>query len=900
MMSGRRPGRTRAAGRAPDQAPPGRGKGFLLRIRLAQGWTSRLSLGLLGVAALLLVAFTAVFVYFYVSYARMVESRLTGQVFQNTSRVFTAPRRIAVGQPMGSADLTAYLERAGYADAQVAGAVGRYRLAGSAVEVHPGPISHFGGRNALRVEFSGRQISRILSLPNRAPQSTAQLEPELLTNLFDSSREKRRLVSFDQLPRILVDAVRSAEDKRFFDHPGFDPIRVVGAAWVDLRRGTKAQGASTITMQVARSFFFSPERTWRRKLSELLMALQLEQRFSKRQIFELYANQVYLGNRGSFAIHGFGEAAQAYFGKDVRELSLGEAAFLAGIIRAPNRYSSPERNPERAAEARDRVLAQMVDNKAVAPEAAEAARRAGLRLVSGAFETSPAPYFVDMVKEHIEERFTDLDLSTQSFRIYTTLDPVLQRAAAEAVEIGMREVDQLLARRAERQRKQAPARGGRVEPVPEAQAALVALDPRTGEIKALVGGRNYGQSQLNRALARRQPGSVFKPFVFAAAFDNSVDGVQPVVTPATTVIDEPTTFFFDDQEYSPNNYGEAFYGPVTTREALVRSMNVATVKIAELIGYYRVVQVARQMGLEARIRPTPAVALGAYEMTPLDVAAGYTVFATGGWRAEPIFLRRVVNAAGQTLREQGPRTRPALDPRVAFLVTSLMQDVVNRGTGSGIRARGFSAPAAGKTGTSHDGWFAGFTSNLLCVVWVGFDDNRELGLSGAASAAPIWAEFMKRATTSPALLASLGYPAAFLPPEGVVATLIDPETLQVATSLCPLTRQEYFIAGTEPAEFCTRHGGHSITQVPPVSWLSGVFGGKRAEPAEPPAGAAPGPPPSASPEKRLAEPVATSSAPAAAAEPQKKKNLLQRAFGILGGSKKEKEKESPKPAQAKP
>ena len=308
----------------------------------------------------------------------------------------------------------------------------------------------------------------------------------------------------------------------------------------------------------------------------------------------------------------------------------------------------------------------------------------------------------------------------------------------------MQNVDKLLAKRYALWKKQG-------QPAPPVQVAMVVIDPRTGEIRALIGGRDYGESQLNHALAHRQPGSVFKPFVYAAAFDNAVQGLQPVVTPVTTVDDIPTTFDFDGKEYTPDNYGQEFYGTVTVRDALIHSLNVATVKVAEMIGYQRVVDVARQMGLGNNIKATPAVALGAYEMTPVDVAAGYTAFAANGMRAEPLFIRSVVTAEGKLVESHAPQSRPVLDPRVAFLTTSLMEDVINHGTGYPVRALGFNAPAAGKTGTSRDGWFAGYTSNLLCVVWVGFDDNRNLGLTGGNTAAPIWGEFMKRAVAQPAV-----------------------------------------------------------------------------------------------------------------------------------------------------
>ncbi|MGA7840899.1 MAG: PBP1A family penicillin-binding protein [Candidatus Acidiferrales bacterium] len=849
-----------------------------MRIRIAPGfWTSRVGLAVLGSVLFAFLAATCVFAYYYIQFGKLIDQRLTGQVFQNTSRVFSAPGHIFVGETMHASDLATYLLRAGYQEGEAEGALGEFKLKGSTLEIRPSSNSYFRGGNAVRVVFSGSAISRITELSDAAPLDSAEIEPELITNLFDSSREKRRVVRFDDLPKDLVDAVLAAEDKRFFEHGGLDIVRVFGAALADLRRGQKAQGASTIDMQVARSFFFTTKREWRRKVKEVLMAVEINQRYSKQQIFELYANEVYLGNRGSFSIRGFGEAAEAYFGKDVRELTLGECAFLAGIIRAPNRYATAERHMDRAEESRDRVLPQMVEDSYITQDQADAAKKAKLRFVNGGVNTGSAPYFVDMVKDHLLENFSETDLETQSFRIYTTLDPQLQRAAAEAIQTGVQGVDKLLAKR-----YAAWAKKG--EPATRVQVALVAMDARTGEIRALVGGRNYGESQLNHALAHRQPGSVFKPFVYAAAFDNAAEGFTPIVTPVTTVDDVPTTFEFDGKEYTPDNYGEEFYGTVTVRDALIHSLNVATVKVAELIGYQRVVNLTRQMGLGANIQPTPAVALGAYEMTPIDVAAAYTPFATNGFRAEPLFLRSVLAADGTVEETAGPRVRAVLDPRVAFLTTSIMEDVINRGTGVTVRSMGFTAEAAGKTGTSRDGWFAGFTSNLLCVVWVGFDDNRDLGLSGSASAAPIWAEFMKRAVALPQYKNTTD----FDPPPGVIAEMIDPKTGELANSSCPQSVQEYFIAGSEPTEVC---GGQVAGS--PSNWLSHLFG-KGSNPPPPPNAAAnqPGQPP-----KPGAKPAAPGDAQAQPATPdaEKKKGLLDKIFGIFGSSKKPADSQKPQP-----
>ena len=859
-----------------------------MRIRVQKGFfTSKIGLTFLGILFGLFLIAGGVFAYYYTKYSRMIDARLSGNVLQNTTQIFSAPEHISAGQAWGPEDLAAYLTRVGYRPVQDAGAIGQFTVQDNTVDIRPSRLSYFGGNNTLAVQFRGKSIRSIKPLAGGSELDTAEIEPELITNLFDSAREKRRPVRYEDLPVLLVDAILSAEDKRFFEHGGFDFIRIVGAAWADLRHtSSHYQGASTITMQVARTFFLSTDRNWRRKLSEAMISIELEQRFNKQQIFELYANEVYLGNRGSFGIRGFSEASVAYFGKDLRQLSLPECAYLAGIIRAPNYYSSADRHPERGVQSRDRVLTQMLDNKYITEEDLQEAKRAPLKIIHTSISGSEAPYFIDMVKDHLLDKYPENELLSENFRVYTTLDPALQRAAAAAIDAGMKNVDLLLAKKYDKWKKEL-AKKGSSEPVPQAQVALVALDPRTGEIKAVIGGRDYGQSQLNHALAHRQPGSVFKPFVYAAAFDNAVDGVQPVITPATTIDDEPTTFEFDGKEYTPNNYGEKFMGRVTVRDALTNSLNVATVKVAELIGYGRVVQVARKMGLGTNILPTPAVALGAYEMTPIDVAAGYTTFATMGTRAEPQFVRIVVNADGTPLEKFTPQTRPALDPRVAFLVDSVLKDVLNRGTGAGVRARGFTLPAAGKTGTSRDGWFAGFTSNLLCVIWVGFDDNRDIGLTGGAVAAPIWADFMTRATS----LAQYRDVKDFTIPDGVQSVLIDPDTLELATPNCPTTREEVYVAGSAPTVFCEVHGGqHLLSSTGSI--LSRVFGG--GDPKAPQVDANGQPIPPHDPNRPAS---ATGQGPApgdpSAESGEKKKNPLQKIFGIFGGKKKEPDKAKP-------
>jgi len=823
-----------------------------------------------AIAALVFLGLIAcVFAYYDVHFGRMIQQRLSGAVFENTSEVYSAPDEIAKGENLRRAELTDRLLRAGYSNTTADSPMGWFRAGHDWMEIHPGPDSYFHGGNAVRVQFGADSIDGITMLADSSAVDSAEIEPLLLTNLFNSSREKRRVLAYGELPKMLVDAVLSVEDKRFFEHPGFDFVRVFGAAWADLHHGARSQGASTIDMQVARSFFFTNQRTWSRKVSETMMALELERRYNKQQIFELYANEVYLGNRGSFAMRGFGEAAQAYFGKDVRDLNLAQCAFLAGIIHSPNRYSAAERHPQRADEARDRGLNAMVENEVINRAQAATARAEPLHFVIGT-DAGTAPYFVDMVRDKLLEDFSESDLTTQSYRIYTTLDPELQRAAQIAVAEGAKNVDALLATKYERWRKKGEA-------VPQVQAGLVALDPQTGEIRALVGGRDYGESQLNHILARRQPGSSFKPFVYAAAFNTALEDQQPVVTPVTMLDDEPTTFTFDGKEYTPNNYGEEFYGNVTVRDALTHSLNVATVKLAEMIGYGRVVEMAKQMRLGPHILATPAVALGAYEMTPLEVAAGYTAFASAGMRAEPLFITEVKNTQGDVLQKVEVERNQVLDPRVAYLVTSLMEDVLNRGTGGSVRRLGFTAPAAGKTGTSRDGWFAGFTSNLVCVVWIGFDDNRDLGLAGGVAAAPLWADFMKLAVTLP----RNRNPQWFAMPSGVVQVSVDPVSGLLATPDCPDPRNEVFIAGTEPTEYCGANGGSL-----PENAAAGVKseGGAGTPPAI--AGRLSAPPLPGDP----SVPGRPGESPA---ETAKKKGIFQKFFGIFGGSKRAPEPASP-------
>ena len=796
-----------------------------------------------------------VFTYYYVKYSRLIESKLAAGPFANTSMLFAAPRTVDVGDIADPQEIATDLRHSGYSESPN-NRMGYFTLKPEEIDVYPGPDSYFK-RDEGVIKFEGRKVTHIISLADNTDRTEYTLEPELISNLFDKNREKRRLVRYEDIPPVLVHAVVSAEDKRFFQHSGFDPIRIIKAAWVDVREHRYAQGASTLSQQLARSFWLDNDKTWRRKIPEVLITMHLEQKLKKEQIFEYYANQVPLGHRGSFGIRGFGEAAQVYFGKDVSKLTLAEAATLAGLIQQPS-FTNPFRWPERAKARRNVVLKLMRENSYISDEEYEAAIATPVVLVKQGLDSAEAPFFVDLVNDALIEKFPDYNFQSNTYRVYTTLDPNLQRDAAEAVRIGMEEVDQRIKGR----KKRDPS-------YPDPQCALIAIDPQTARVLALIGGRNYGTSQLNRILAKRQPGSSFKPFVYAAALNTALSNNGPVITPATMITDEPTTFYFDGKPYSPSNFEHKFYGNVSLRDALAHSLNVATVKLAEQTGYDAIVDLARRAGMNLDIHPTPAVALGSYEVTPLEIAGAYTIYANHGVYSKPYFVSDIASDHGSVIFDNQPEHRDVLDPRVAFLMDQLLEEVVRSGTGAAVWSRGINFPIAGKTGTSHDGWFAGFTSKLICIVWVGFDDNRELNLEGAHSALPVWAEFMKRAHEH----REYHNVSEFEAPAGVVGVQIDPASGQLATAACPKVRTEYFIEGTQPVEQCQLHGGGGMR-------VAGWETGQPARSSDQNAAAA-----GAGSQQRLARTAEpTGNAPDSASQPQappKRKGFFERLRGIF-------------------
>jgi penicillin-binding protein 1B len=759
-----------------------------------RGWlvlAFRVAVLLVGVV---LITCVSIFSWYYIKYQPIVDERLNKPIFATTAKIFAAPREVRPGQKLKENLIANELREAGYTTdgASKPSPLGTFSQSEEEISVHPGPES-FHSQDGAVIHISGDVVQSIDD-DKGEKLASYELEPLLITGLSDdANRTKRRLITYDEMPSNLVQATLAIEDRRFFEHSGVNYGRLIEAVYRDVASGQKQQGGSTLTMQLARGFFLTPEKRIKRKLIEIVITFQLEHRFTKKQIFEMYANQINLGQRGSFSIDGFGEAAQAYFGKDVRQLDLAECATLAGIIQRPN-YFNPFRHPDRTIERRNLVLDSMVETGAITKDQAERAKAESLHLTPGSVDASEAPYFVDLVHEQLVQKLGERDFNREGLHIYTSLDPDLQREATAAIDSTIHVVDERVDKL---HKKHKP---GETWSYP--QVALVALNPHTGQVLALVGGRSYGTSQLNHAVAKRPTGSIFKPFVYASAFNTSLEGTvlsgqTKVFTQLTMLNDQQTTYNVGDQEYTPRNFEGEYHDEVTARYALQKSENNATIGLAALVGFDRVAELARAAGVKSA-RGTPSMAIGSYDATPLDMAGAYTTFANGGLHIDPWMLASVRTATGDIVSDYTPTSKQLLDPRVAFLTTDMLENVINHGTGAATRARGFKNPAAGKTGTDHDAWFAGYTSNLLCIVWVGNDDYTDIKIQGADAAAPIWAEFMKKAVQLP----QYSDTHDFSPPEGVTVVNIDKVSNLLADAACPDDAEMAFLDGTAPTDTC--------------------------------------------------------------------------------------------------
>jgi penicillin-binding protein 1B len=703
-------------------------------------------------------------------------------------RLYTAPFQLKTGLSLKTARLPERLQRLGYRPvSDTVASAGDYHLTSEALTIflHAQPEA-FVKANVVTLDLQEGLVTQVLSEPDRTPIFPVFLEPELISGLRGASRQVREWIPLAQMPERLVEAILAVEDRRFYSHVGIDPVAVGRAVWRNLTKGGVVQGGSTITQQLAKNLFYSPARTFVRKVKEALAAIVLESKYRKREILESYLNEIYLGQAGFVSIYGVGEAAHRYFGKSLDELTTGEIAMIAGLIKGPNTFA-PTKHRELAQQRRDVVLRLLRDQGKVTEEEWKSAVNEPVRVVPPDDALAEAPYFVDTVLRQVEEAVgTPLP---EGLRIDSTLDSLLQQSAAEGLEQGLARLERAY-----------PALKGSEQPL---QGAVVVLDPSTGAIVALVGGRDYRVSQFNRAVqAHRQAGSLFKPFVYLAAFEASRTGMPPYMTPASLLADEPVTFESENGRWSPQNYDKQFRGNVTLRNALEQSLNVPAVRVAKAVGTQPILDVIRQLGVTTVMTNDLSLALGSPAVSLLDMVTAYGTMANGGIFVRPTSLRAASDREGMTLWTATPERRQAVSPQAAYLVTSLLEGVVRRGTAAKAKVLGLTGAIAGKTGTTdgyRDAWFVGYTSDLVIGVWVGFDDERAIRLTGSQAALPIWMDIARRMLPEQAV--------PFSPPAGVVARAIDPKTGQLATSQCPERVDEVFIEGTEPTVYCEVHGG---------------------------------------------------------------------------------------------
>ncbi len=739
---------------------------------------------------------------------RVVEARFAGRLFSVPSRVYGGPLLLYPGLDTRRARLLARLHRLNYHPAAPDAPLepGTYRVSGARLAIARRPFrwphrSDPGGRVDLELDPRGR-IVRIADAVG-AERQTFELEPELIASFRGVSGEDRRLVTQRDVAPALVSAILSIEDQRFHDHGGIDARRILGAMLANLRRGRVVQGGSTITQQLVKNFFLTPERALTRKLREAAMALILERNHDKDEILDAYLNEVYMGQRGSVAFHGMGEAAFHYFAREAPDLDLHECALLAGLIAAPNHFA-PRRHPERARARRDLVLRVMLERGEIDQADHARAVASGLGVVPAPPDTELAPYFVEHVRQELARAHGEELLQGEGLAVFTTLDPELQRAANAAVGEGL-----------ERLERAHPGLRREASPL---QAAVVALAPRTGEILALVGGRSWRDSQFNRATqALRQPGSVFKPIVALAAFTHEQS--LPRITPATALEDAPLSFEMPHGTWTPQNYDGEFRGRVSLRRAVEESINVPIARLGLAIGPEQIVDTARRLGVRSPLEPLPSLALGSFELTLLEAATSYAALAAEGVVPAVRGYTEVLHPDGTVLERRERSFERRFDPAAVYLVTSLLQGAVDRGTGRGLRARGFVGDIAGKTGTSsgyRDAWFVGFTPDIVIGVWVGFDDGEGLGLPGAVAALPIFGDVLEAARGKDS-------GARFARPPGVVEVEIDPESGLRAALGCP-GPPEVFLDGTAPLRQCgpaRRDGPGPLERL--RGWIEGVL-----------------------------------------------------------------------------
>ncbi len=734
----------------------------------------------LGVVAILF--WTSYFLYLY----KEVKERFESRRWSVPARVFSATVPLYPGQSLALLQLRQMLEERRYQAAlKEPLRAGEYKISKASLAVYlrefkfPG---HSLSSQRVQFEFQQNRIQRIRN--SQGDLAFLELEPIEIARLFGPKRESRLLLNIQQVPRHLIDAVVAIEDHRFYEHGGLDWVGVLRAIWADLLARRVVQGGSTITQQLVKNYFLEPERSLKRKFLEASMSMIIEAMYEKDEILEMYLNEIYLGQRGSVAVHGMGEAARFFFGRNVEDLALPEAATLAGMIQAPNSYS-PFTHPEATIERRNTVLKRMLDLNKISAEEYDKARLEPLRVPGTFLPVNAAPYFVDYVRQQLHELYSPGVLESQGLNVYTTLHPEMAIAAQKALVEGLQELEKDRAGGDE-------GTGSTADPL---QAVLIALQPKTGAVLALVGGRDYAESSFNRALeAHREAGSAIKPFVFLGGLDQ--------FTPASWLPDEPTTYTVDGNPWTPRNSDDKYRGRVTFRLALEDSINSAAVSLGCSIGLDNLVSTLRSLGIHSPLQPVPSIALGDFQITPIELAGAYAALDNDGQRPYLVSLKEVVTEDGDIQERRSVDLSSVTTPAKVFIITNVLAGAMDRGAAKSLRRMGIDFCCAGKAGSSddnRDSWFAGYTTDLVVLVWVGFDDGRPTNLNGIQGAAKIWTRFFNQ-------VRPWVDPQSFRVPPGIVQRVICGQTGKLATSRCPDKRLEYFLVENLPKEYCTLHG----------------------------------------------------------------------------------------------
>jgi penicillin-binding protein 1B len=745
-----------------------------------------------GIAFLVMVCFVGFLAYVGYTYVVITTKFDSARRWDLPSRIYSDATPIVPGMTIPRSLLEPKLNHVGYHE--VAARVtnpGEYRYAGGTVEIY---LQNFEYPDIefralpVAIEMEGATVRAIKRLDDGVALRGIRIEPELITSIYNNEMEDRLPVSLDSVPKVVSDAIIAVEDKGFYSHKGISIRGTVGALITDIRNKNISHGGSTLTQQLIKNFYLTPDRSWGRKGHEALMAVLLEARYSKKQILEAYLNEIYLGQNGAVQISGVEQASQVYFGKHVTYLSLPEAATLAGMIHSPN-VGNPLKYPERAKPRRDLVLALMREQKLITPEQYEAAVAAPLTTSRFPKTSRSAPFFVDLVLKQLKETYPETQLRTEGLRVFTTLDTIMQRSAELSLDSG---IDAL--------NKHYPYLRNSPTPL---EGVILTIQPGTGYVKALVGGRSYSKTQFNRAIqARRQPGSLFKPFVYATAMDPARG--QQAFTAATVLDDSPISVKSGNAVWTPQNYDLKYHGQVSVREALAHSYNIPAVRAAMNVGVPNVIKTAAVIGIESHLAPYPSVSLGSFEVTPLEIAYAYSAFANLGVKAEPISILAVSTREGKLLESREVKMKRVAPASVCYVMNDVLKDVFNYGTASTkSHALDFRRPFAGKTGTTssyRDAWFIGYSPRILSLVWLGFDDGHSVRLAGGDACVPIWTTNMNR-------VGGLIPDVDWKRPEDVVDRQIDPQSGMLATPYCPQTKNEVFVAGTEPTSVCPLHAG---------------------------------------------------------------------------------------------